>query len=199
MDEKNNNKNNFDFSTKIINAFKFIIENYNFKLCAQLDDLVRFESNKAYVEFSHDSYSFELSCDIGLLNDDRHCSIVDLLDYRIEPKENFYPLFQASNEQRMKKTTILMAKLLQMHGDLLLKGIGIEFDKLQKFIQDKSERITADFSKGKDIRDANLAWRNKDYKKYIELMGRLGNEHLSALDKKRLAYALKTSGRTNDL
>lgn len=178
-----------------LKAFEFIQESYGFRCVISRETLVRWESNRVFVQILYDTHrSYEVGLEINLLtNDAAHfgppfslSEIMGVAGFALADR----PFFQASTEERLKATLEEIAQLLNRYGAIYLQGNTHAFGELAEQRQQDCDAYEQE-RRLKWMREAaDKAWQNRDYKTIVGLYNE-HKEHLTDAEAKRYQIALR--------
>jgi hypothetical protein len=183
------------FASEALSNFRFLIDDYDFT-CTSVDTtLVRYESEFIFVHIYHGRRSYELNVEIGKLETSPDIQengytigeIMDLFEVRSNLKFTF---FQASNKTQVQRLLQKLAEYVQMYAKPILEGDYEIFKKLQILRQKKSDAFIKDMNLTKSREIAEIAWKEKNYSKVIEIYESIKGD-LSSIESKKLSYAMK--------
>lgn len=181
------------FEAAVSDLFNFLLSDYQYSVVHREPTLVRFESDKAFLNVYQGRRSYELGVELGLLSaapgspagssfDLRE--IIELLGDPADAR-----LRTAATTPDVVRT--LLAKLASLvkryAGPALLSEPGI-FERLAERRKFKS----VEYAKRMELEDvraeADRAWHSKDFRRVVELLEPLA-EQLTPLEIKKLRYA----------
>jgi hypothetical protein len=175
--------------------FMFLIEEYSFS-CVKSDiTYIRYESQRVFVNVYQGRASFELNVEIGeraISQDTQEASftIGDIL-YAVNPHvaESYRP-YEATKPESVKKFVRELARLVKEYATPALLGDHACFEKVAavQLLRSRSLLLDSDLQRAK--REVEAAWREKDFKRIVEVYEPL-KEHLTLAEAKKLEYAKK--------
>lgn len=172
-------------------AFRFLIDDYGFRLVSSDSSVVRYESESVYVHVWFESYSFELYFALGLLaNPNDSYSSTDLIDFASESDMPETSCFQVTTSGGMVRLTQRLADFLVKNGESALQGNTAFYDRVAKVRKQKSNTVTRSLELADARRDADAAWRKRDHPKVVDALEKVGND-LTPAEAKKLDYAKK--------
>lgn len=191
--------NSIDFENLVNNEFKFLESKYGFSCVSTSLVMVRYESDEIFVVIRYDAnHSYELAVEIGQLKalfngQERPFSLNEILRLNKLSEVDIHSAVQASSQEVVANCLKKMATQLSRYGSDFLSNDMFAYKRLS----DQRERECNDYelkTKLSYIRsDAQIAWKNKDYKQVIALYDPVKNV-LSDAELKKLSYAHKQIG-----
>jgi hypothetical protein len=194
-DDQTSRRDNLGFTSEALSSFYFLIKDYNFKCVKANTTFVRYESKFLFVIIYHGRKSYELEVEIGKLEESQNTpengytigEVMELFDVRKDLKFTF---FQASCKSQVQVLVRKLADYVRSYAKPILDGDYGIFEKLQNLRQMKSEAYIREMNL-RNIREmADIAWRQKDYAKYVDLYNSV-KDNLTSIEVKKLHYALK--------
>jgi hypothetical protein len=183
----------FYFSEAVFESFRFLVQKYGFSVVKHDATLVRFESEVVFVNVYHGRGSYELGVEIGELRTNGNIpefgytlrEIILLSDVAIG--SNFRP-YQIDKPELVKAYVAATADLVEKYAHLALIGDPDVFDKLSDAQLNKSNEYLKSIELGKVRTDGDLAWREKNYERLVELYEGV-KEDLTPAEIKKLEYS----------
>lgn len=181
--------NDSAFEELVRTHFEFLVTDYGFDLISSTPDTVRFESKNVFFKITYDDYSFEIETYVGLLAEDpTSYSQVDVLDALLGEANIDQRFFQASSPERMKYCVTRLAHLVRSHYEPVLRGEKEVLRKIDLVVCQKSDALAKEDELRNLRGDAEKAWRDKDYRKLVELFEPVKAD-LTPSEAGKLAYA----------
>jgi hypothetical protein len=182
------------FAQTVNAEFSFLIHDYNMKCVRTEPTLIRYESNCIFIEVYHESNSYELGIEVGLIpsSNERTSSygLGDVLETVLGKEHNLTTFYQSSTVDGVKQSVNDLAKIVRQYYGPLLSGDKDVFKQLELVSNQRSEELMRD-RMAKSVREkAARAWENKDYKGLIELYQSIKPD-LTVSELKKLEYARK--------
>lgn len=182
------NRHKLKFEYEVHKAFGFLIEEYKCKCVSSDVTIVRYESDKIKINIYHGKGSYELGFQIALKNrksegEELFFSLKEIIDYY--EGCDFKP-FQTSTEAGVQKFVPIMAELVKKYALEGIKGDENFFINLSKNRTKWFTKYIIDMVRP----EAEKAWKDKDYNRYIELMGEYENQLLPS-EKKKIEFIRK--------
>ena len=152
-------------------------------------------SHFIFVNVYHGRGSYELGVEIGKLESYLPIreewysigEIMDLMDVRQDLKFTF---FQASNKDQIQVLVRKLPEYVKKYAKPILDGHYEIFEKLQILRKNKSDAYIRE-AELRNIRErGDIAWKQKDYVKFIELYNQV-KDGLTSIEGKKLDYARK--------
>lgn len=185
---------NLNFSEVVTRRFSFLTTEYKFKLVESSEHLVRYESDKIFVNVRYDrDRSYELDVEIWERNvlpeeQDRPFSLAEALRNNGAPEESLYRCIQASTQPVLEAFIDSLADSLRRYGEEFLIGNKRAFAELG----DQRDRECSVYAIDQKLvavrRSAEEAWRDKNYVKIIALYESI-EAYITPSERKKLVYA----------
>jgi hypothetical protein len=182
------------FAAAVNSAFKFLVDDFDFRSVREDVTIVRFESNSVFVIVYHGRVSFELNVEIGELTHgvvpENPFTIEDIL-YLVNSKEaaNYRP-YQVRTFDSVKRFVSEIARLTKDYATSALKGDQYFFKQLSDSRTQRSRAYTKELRLDRTRTEVETAWHQKNYPRVIELYDSM-HDDLTPAEAKRLAYAKK--------
>jgi hypothetical protein len=181
------------FTEQVLSSFSFLTEHYDFHVVKIKPTIVRYESSSVFINIFHGRSSFELGFEIGRIDDGtgreeypyRLDTIVELMGAQEKAGATF---FQASTRKSVKESVPQLASLAQSCASPFFTNDPVMFERLRKTSLAISLRIMKDLKRRTVRREAEVAWRSKDYAKIADLYESI-REDLSPAEMKKLIYS----------
>jgi len=191
---KPGNRADLGFSEAVQGAFGFLVAEFGFRITESNPTLVRYESERVFLNVYHGRRSYEIDVEIGRLPlvERRRYRLPDVLGAiaGLEDKRDTY--FQASNGPVVERCVRAIADLVAKHYGPVLRGEPAVFDSIGAYTAERDAAYTKEVVQRPVRAAADKAWRAKDYEKVRELYGSIRND-LSPVERKRLDYAERHS------
>ena len=188
------NRATLGFKEAVLSAFYFLTTEYGFRCVKTEVTFVRYESSSAFINIYHGRGSFELGFEIGPLAEspelEEHFSLGDVVDVMDARKETGYNFFQVSDREGVQKFVPRLAELVRKYADLALRGNQEFFRRLREMQTQKSDLFLKEMRLEQIRPKVEIAWREKNYRKAVELYESVHND-LSSLELQKLDYARK--------
>jgi hypothetical protein len=176
--------------------FDFLKSKYGFKCVKTGPWLVKYESDRVFINIHFDgNRSYEFGCELGR-NDDLRGSlkvpfdIGEIIRSKGNSEKDIRSYFQVTSSENLKKFAKELANLLKHYAHELLIGCSDAFIQVAEF-RDKECKEYALETDLKFMRSQlEIAWKNKNYKKVIELLTPL-KDNLEQSELMKLKYAYK--------
>jgi hypothetical protein len=198
QDDKNHDRIHLGFTSEVLSFFHFLIKDYDFKYIKIESTFVRYESNFIFVNVYHGASSYELGVEIGKLENylpirEDWYSIGEIMDLMGVRKNLGFTFFQASSKEQVHILVRQLAAYVKKYAKPILDGHYEIFDKLEILRKNKSDAYIRE-AELRNIRErADIAWKQKDYAKFIELYNQV-KDGLTSIEGKNLDYARKKLG-----
>lgn len=186
------------FPEAVVDAFDFLVQDYGFRCIKSDMTFVRFESSAVFVNVYHGRASYEIGVEIGLINDplaqiESPLTLRDIVEFNGAENQIGYTrvvTFSAYNPELVRKFVNKLADFVKVYAEPELKGDRVVFDQLRAF----RSRQAADEERERRLsrirREADKAWRDKDYSSVISLFEKM-ETYLTPAEAKKLEYAKK--------
>ncbi|MGA8636260.1 MAG: hypothetical protein WB805_15620 [Candidatus Dormiibacterota bacterium] len=185
------------FPSTVLQAFAFLQGTYGFQVDSVAPTVVRFQSNRLFVNVWHEQRSHELGLSIGRRSRPAESShpfnVADIL-YLTEPaKAAAYRDHTALTVESVRAGIEALADELQTYGSEALTGANEVFDKIAG---DRTQRVE---SYALALGDAHVrsgvaeAWARQDFAEAARLLGTI-TERLSPAELAKLEYAQHQRG-----
>jgi hypothetical protein len=181
------------FREAVLSSFAYL-RDFGLHPVTEQVTLVRYESSRVFVNVYHGRASFELSIEMGRLQEpDERLTLYDIVEWsNAETVEGFgqHVTFQVSSREGVQEFVPKLANLVQKYGAAFLKPdmnayIAVHEARSRGVLEYKKQ------VKLMNVREnAEIAWRAKNYARVIELY-RPVSEDLTEVETRRLAYARK--------
>ena len=168
---------------------------YGMKPVEQDVTFVRYESPTVFVNVYHGRGSFEIGVEIGRLDRPEKYD----LDYVVSwagkeawDSEGFGrgTMFQVSTLEGVQSIVPKVAQLVKKYGGPFLLGDSSFYDELQRANEQASLAFQRNQMLSQLRKEADLAWRSKDFVRFVELLEPVRAD-LTEIEEKRLLYAEK--------
>jgi hypothetical protein len=195
QDDRTYSRIQLGFTSEVLSSFHFLVEDYNFK-CVKTDvTFVRYESKFVFVNIYHGRRSYELGVEIGKLENhlpirEDWYSIGEIMDLMGVRKNLRFTFFQASSKDQIQILVRKLAEYVKKYAKPILDGHYEIFEKLEILRKNNSDAYIRE-AELQNIRErADIAWKQKDYVKFIELYNQV-KDGLTSIEGKKLDYARK--------
>jgi hypothetical protein len=183
------------FREAVTSEFDFLVKNFSFTCVKQDVTYVRYESSDVFVNVYHGRASFELNVEIGERAGGRDIpetrfTIGDIL-YLFSPQvaENYHP-YQVTTLESVKKFVGELARLVEQYATPALRGDHNCFQRVAEIQLQRSNNLLQTWELNRVRREVETAWREKDFKRVVEIYDPV-KEHLTPAEVKKLEYARK--------
>jgi hypothetical protein len=182
------------FAEAVAGEFAFL-EEKGFRRTRSSATLVRYESERVFVNVYHGRASYELNVEIGLRTaspdePERPFSIAEIIELRRGQHEKGFTPPQSTMPEGMQEFVSQLASMVERDAEPSLTGDALFFEQLSRFRVEKSDAYLRELKLKNARRAANAAWHDKDYARVIELYEPL-QAALTPAELKKLAYARK--------
>lgn len=181
------------FEEKVQRDFAFLLEAFAFRCALSSGHLVRFESDRAFVNVRYDEVSFEIGVEIALSShreskDGPAFSLGEALRFKGVPVAEEFGFLQASTADRMEMLVEKAAAAVRRYLGPLLLGSKEEFESLMNFRRNESAAYAMSERLKAARATASAAWAAKNYSNYISILAPF-RPALSRSEIEKLAYA----------
>ena len=184
------NRNMLEFQDVVRRHFNFLESQYGYKCIFSDMYIVKYCSDKAYLNVYHERISYEIYFEIGLLPEDYNNQLkINLSDVtEISGILNKNTLYQASNKNDVNMVVEKLADLIRMHAGGALNASLKDFEKIACCRAQKQHNILRlqEFKEAEE--KAARAWIVKDYKTVADAYN-IFHELLDPVQLKKLEYA----------
>jgi len=192
-----NGRENLGFREEVLSAFSFLVNEYGFRVVEDTSTFVKYESTNVFVNVYHGRSSYVLGFEIGQIRDlsNRNeviYSLGDILDLLGKRQEERYTFFQASTNERVKEYVLKLALLVRKYGKGFLHGETRLFADLLEASWKKVKAYERETALARARKEAENAWRERDYAKLVEIYNPV-REDLTPAELKKLEYAQNRS------
>jgi hypothetical protein len=151
--------------------------------------VVKFESPKMVLKMSHDRLSYEMETSFVRKPDgQRRYTVRDMLAAELGPAHKERDFFQASQPDAVAHTVKAVAKLLERYGKRVLAGEPEVYERMTIAARTRDEALTNEIVQGPTSRDAEEAWRRRDYALVRDLYERIEAD-LTHIERAKLKFA----------
>jgi hypothetical protein len=187
----NPNRAELRFPEIVLKQFGFL-EERGFHCVRKDVTLVRYESRQVFVNIYHGRASYELNAEIGLLTTspeekERPFSMGEIIASMSPNSAPFTPA-QVSTLEALERFVPQLASAVKSYAGPALEGDAAFFEVLSNFRQKSSDSYLAELKLKHIRKEADKAWRNKDYATVIELYEPIQGD-LKSSELKKLGYA----------
>lgn len=184
----------FDFSAAVLQAFRFLREQFGFKCALHEPSAVGFESSSMFLNVVFDRHrSYEVTVEVGPLGQGPASDIVgyslgEVLRFFGAPEAQKYAFIQSTDPTEISRLVSVIASLLRDRASRLLAGSS---DALRGLAAQR-RRETRQYAAEEELRRARAlamrAWRERRYGDYVTLLAPLVCS-LKESERKKLVYA----------
>lgn len=173
-----------EFNTLVKTKFFFpILRKYGFEIVEEFKNILRFQSSTIKIDIVHNPFENSNSLWVGKKDKGDE----------IEINNNTLTFYFKSNlklsEVPNKAFINNLITFFENEGKSLLIGNEREINDLEKFNLVRSKKYTLDLLHQQNLNEADKAWSQKDFKKFISIINKFGYEQFpkSYLLKYRIA------------
>jgi len=191
------NREYLNFKNVVLEAFEFLLNDFNFQCVKINTTLIRYESDRMFLQIYHGRNSFELGLEIGFLekikDEEQKYSLAELTEIMglFKNPGNYIP-WTVSTPELVKKYVTKLAELAKNNLQDALRGEPSILIRLSEIQTRNHNDFMAEMKLSRIIPQADECFRKKNYKNVIELLLPIRNE-LSPVFLKKLNYAIKHS------
>jgi len=180
-----------EFSEVAQDTFHFLLDR-GFRLRNSEVTIVRYASERVFVNVSHGRSSYEIGIEIGLmsleLGDAHGYSMSELIRLNNHEEAERFRNFMATTPGEVKVGVERLAEQLLKYGDRALRGDETFFDELERHRQEWASNFANDVAYRQVSPKAAEAFRQQEYRKAAELYESVRGE-LTPAELKKLEYA----------
>ena len=178
-----------------MSAFEFLVEDFSFACVKRDMTYVRYESNVAFVNIYHGRASFELNVEIGERVGqgsvpENSFTIGDILYLANRKIAETYRPYQVTNPESVKKFVNELAHLVKDYAMPALQGDHAFLQRVSEMQLQRSDDLLRGWELNRVRKNVESAWRERDFKRVIELYGPF-EKYLSPAELKKLEFAKK--------
>lgn len=183
------------FTPEVLSNFHFLIKDYDFRCVKAEVTFVRYESKFIFMNIYHGRRSYELGVEIGKLEkshveQENGFTIGEVMDLAGVRKDLRFTFFQASSKDQVQIFVRKLAEYVKKYAKPILDGHYEIFEKLEILRKNKSDAYIRE-AELRNIREmADVAWKQKEYTKFVELYNPV-KDGLTSIERKKLDYARK--------
>ena len=176
------------FMSAVASAFSFLEREYGYACVVGGPSHCRYEGNGVFVGIRYDSScSFELAVRFGPINggypdDETDFTLGELLRLECAPEAKDLSFVQASTVKRMEHYTERMAAALKRHGESILSGNRLAFERLNTLRADEAHAYQRENELRCAREDARTAWQARDYAGVVRALESFEGELTSTED-----------------
>jgi len=183
------------FREEVLSQFNYLITEYGFQCVKTEVTLVRYESQKVFINIYHGRASYELNVEIGLLINsfilgEQNYTLTELVELEGAPNGTYQAYFQVSSQAGVKKFVPIIAKYVKEHAHNILIGDKSTFERLAQIRTQMSDKYLVKMTLDRVRPRAEEAWKDKRYREFVELYEPIKND-ISPTESKKLVYAKK--------
>ena len=181
------------FARVVQEAFRFL-SGYGFRLQSSEVTILRYASERVFVNVYHGRSSYELGVEIGLVSprpdEATGYSLSELVRLKSPEEAEQFRNFMATTPNEVKVGVKKLAEQLMAYGDKALRGDGLVFETLAQQRRAWSSTFAAEVTYRQVSPKAAEAFRRQDYRKAAELYESIEGK-LTPAELKKLEYARK--------
>jgi hypothetical protein len=198
------------FSQAVESEFEFLKES-GFEMTHVEPTLVRFETDRVFVNVYHGRSSYIIGVEIGTINPadqgwepDRFDSVVPLRPAPLSEKFTIWEVARAAGASDVHENTFLQASskqgiahcvrriadFVKRYGEMALNGDAAFFTRVREVQTQESRHFLARGRLSYLQTQLNEAWHGKDYRRFVQLLEPLESD-LPPAERRRLEYARK--------
>lgn len=178
-----------DFARCVTDRFGPLLSAHGFKVERASSGLVVFASGSVEVSFSLEPMSYEIGFVLAARgHPEAAATLGDVLDAELGPGHGVQTFFQTSTPEGMQIAIEKMAGLVSEHCDALLAGEEEALRRVLAAARMRDEAYTARIVADPIRKEADEAWRVRDYNRVVALYGSI-ESGLTGIEARRLAYS----------
>ena len=183
------------FKEEVLFKFDFLIKEYGFRCVKMEATIVRYESQKVFINLYHGRASYELGFEIGLQPssldiNERKFTLGEIIELEGVLSDTCNIYYQVSTQEGIKEFVPKMAELIKKYAVNALEGDVSTFEKLEWIQKQRSDKYLKDMELNRIRPKAEEAWHNKRYDEFIRIYEPIQN-YISPAEVKKLEYAKK--------
>lgn len=182
------------FRGAVLSAFGFLENDYGFRCVKTEVTLVRYESDRVFVNVYHGRGSYFMDVEIGPLSGnpemEERFSLRHVLKLAAALETTGYTEYQVSHAEHVKEFVDKLAELTKIYAGDVLRGQPKVFEQLRALQTSESDALTKSWHFNDIRRQAEIAWRSKDYATLVKLFESIRAD-LSPSEVAKLEYAKK--------
>ena len=193
--QPSNDRTSLGFPEAVALEFDFLVKEYSFSCVKREETYVRYESSVVFVNVYLGRSSFELNVEIGerVIGKDlpeSRFTIGEIL-YLANPQvaENYHS-YQVTTSQSVKTFVGELARIVKLHAIPALLGDHEFFQRVAEIQLQRSNDLLRTWELNRVRREVETAWREKDFKRVIEIYDPV-KDQLTPAEEKKLQYAKK--------
>lgn len=185
-------REDLDFNQSARTSFQFLINDYGFKLVKSELTMIRYETDLLFVNIYHGRSSYELGFECGLKSkgEESRYRLPTIIKGLLGNAQNIQTSHQASNKEAIINGLRKIANMVRENCNSILKAEDIAFTQIEKAALAEGRELSYKYTIEPIKEKAEQAWKDKDFKKVINLYNSIKN-NLTDLEIKRLKYAYK--------
>lgn len=180
------------FESSAIKAFGFLNSKYGFRIAERSSTLLRFESDRVFVNVYHGRSSYEIGVEIGRIADSpsRRFRLPTIIAALAGKDESLNAAPQASKPETVRDSLRQLATLVAAFCGDLLRADDKTFEKVSVSSTRMNHEITEHFAHAALRRQAEGFWQEKKYEDVLRLYEQFA-ENLTPLERRRMEFARK--------
>jgi len=175
------------FPQAVAREFAFLESTFGFRQVKESTTLVRYESDRLFLNVFHGRGSYEIGLELGRLSRPEVHYRLPLMVSALAPSYAGRKEFQASSRDGVERCVTELARTLKRYCRAVLRGDAEALRKVEKAARVQSERVTLQAQFGAIIDLADQAWETKDFPRAKELYEK-AEKALDTTRKRRLEY-----------
>jgi hypothetical protein len=181
------NREMLEFQDAVKEYFAFLNDKYGFKCISSTLYLVKYISDKVFIDIYHERISFEIYFVVGLLKDNKVRLTSNDIELLYSP-EHATKCYQGSNKKNVYFSVEHIANVAEQYSkDALIDSEKFFKDTLAMESKEQQCNLLLQEIRIADEK-AKKAWEVKDYKTVIEIYNQYAGQ-LNAIQKKMLDYS----------
>lgn len=183
------------FSEIAEEEFSFLVRDYGFSIAERSDRYVRFEKGNIFVQCTYDlGRSFEVGMQVGKIRKNKRQEEVFYFEtilrmYGVSDRIDYKAIDLRSLDD-VRNVLKKISRISMEEMSSIFNCDEREFDKLEKYQDFECEQYAKSRERVREFRlQAELAWRNKDYKKVLYIYSQIRKEELADFEMERIKFA----------
>ena len=190
------------FSSAVLPAFAFLQSTYRFDAGTAEPAVVRFRSNRLFLNVWQESRSREIGLSIGRLSHSAETThpfnLADVIDLKDAVKATAYRDYAARTRDQVRVGVSALARDLRTYGHDALGGDDSVFDEMAARRNERIKDYAVVVDDARVRKKSRAAWARKDFVEVARLLGSV-EDRLSLAERSKLEYARHQSGNSPEL
>lgn len=182
---------NLEFKDYVFNEFNFLVEKFNFYVEYFDNHIVKYYSDKVFVNVYYERLSYEIYFCIGMLPESKKNYKISSFEISsVNKNKKFNILESTTNPELISKVIIELANMVKSECYDILLGNLEPLKHLYDVVEKNRENLKLNLKLIEMEREAQVAWNEKNYRKLISIYTR-HEKYLTKTQSKKLEYARK--------